>query len=112
MEGHYNKIPAENQLLLSFFSGIWDASDSLDSLGVLSFFAALVALQCRVYTGFQTDAASRLAILFRLDQSPHLGRVLMGQCGGQGVDWPSEDVRMVRPSTVQVRSGELMEVKQ
>ena len=70
MEGHYNKIPAENQLLLSFFSGIWDASDSLDSLGVLSFFAALVALQCRVYTGFQTDAASRLAILFRLYHVP------------------------------------------
>ena len=47
-----------------------DSLDSLDSLGVLYFFAALVALQRRVYAGFQTGAGSRLAILIRLYHVP------------------------------------------
>ena len=55
-----------------------DSLDSLDSLGVLSFFAALVALQRRVYAGFQTGAASRLAILIRLYHVPATSQLIWG----------------------------------
>ena len=58
--------------------GLGTLSDSLDSLGVLSFFAVLVALQSRVYAGFQTGAASRLAILIRLYHVPATSQLIWG----------------------------------